>query len=111
MSTEDATAIVEGFYHADNVACFKAKDWKGKVEGLKGFQTEIAANKPDIVTIEATCRFIKDAMKGWKESNMNMIKESINSLICCMDSCERIPKKSIFLYAPFIGEKIGDTKY
>ena len=67
MSSEEATSIVEGFFHAENVACFKAKYWKGKVEGLKGFQVEIKANKPDVVTIEAMCRFIKTAMKDWKE--------------------------------------------
>lgn len=111
MSSEEATSIVEGFFHAENVACFKAKDWKGKVEGLKGFQVEIKANKPDVVTIEAMCRFIKTAMKDWKESNMNMIKESINSLNLCLENCERIPKRAMNLFAPFVVEKIGDTKY
>jgi len=65
-----------------------------------------------VVTIEAMCRYIKNkAMKDWKESNMNMIKESINSVNFCLESCERVPKRAINIFAPFIVEKIGDTKY
>lgn len=32
------------------------------------------------VVLEATSKFIKDKMKDWKESNVNMIKESLNTL-------------------------------
>ena len=50
-------------------------------------------------------------MKTWKESNMNMIKESINTFIKFNENCDKIPKKGLFLFAPLLTEKIGDTKY
>ena len=50
-------------------------------------------------------------MKGWKESNMNMIKESINVFLSCLEHCPKVPKKALFVYAPFLVEKIGDSKY
>ena len=51
------------------------------------------------------------AMKDWKESNMNMIKESINTFIKFNENCPKIPKKAFYLYAPFLAEKMGDSKY
>lgn len=111
MDVAEATSIVEGFYHKENVDCFKAKDWKGKVEGFLGFQHEIPVNKPDVVTIEATVRFIKSNMKDWKESNMNMIKESINMFLKFIEHCEKVPKRAVNIYAPLLSEKIGDSKY
>lgn len=63
------------------------------------------------MTIEAVVRVIKDAMKAWKESNMNMIKESINTYLSCLEHCPKMPKKALVIYAPFLAEKIGDSKY
>ena len=56
-------------------------------------------------------RFIKDIMKSWKEPNMNMIKETINTFIKFLENCEKVPKKGFFLLAPLITEKIGDSKF
>ena len=49
-------------------------------------------------------------MKDWKESNINLQKESVNTLLCMTNHCDDIPKRVIATYAPFICEKIGDVK-
>lgn len=55
--------------------------------------------------------FVKTKMKDWKESNMNMIKEAINLFLKIVECCDRIPKKALSIYAPFLCEKIGEVKY
>jgi hypothetical protein len=50
-------------------------------------------------------------MKDWKESNMNLMKETIATLKIISESCERIPKRALFVYAPFLADKIGDVKF
>jgi hypothetical protein len=49
-------------------------------------------------------------MKDWKESNVNLMKESINVLKSMTESCDRVPKRAVIVYAPFLCEKIGDVK-
>lgn len=60
--------------------------------------------------VEATCKFVKARMKDWKESNINLMKESINVLISLTQHCEDVPKRAIVAYAPFLCDKIGDIK-
>lgn len=50
-------------------------------------------------------------MKDWKESNMNLMKETIATLKIISESCDRIPKRALFVYAPFLADKIGDVKF
>jgi len=61
--------------------------------------------------IEAIARFMKAKMKDWKESNMNMIKETINTLKVIVENCERIPKRALFVCSAFLIDKVGDVKY
>jgi hypothetical protein len=61
--------------------------------------------------VEAMARFLKAKSKGWKESNINLIKEFINTFQCFCNHCERIPKKALVVYAPFLTDKIGDPKF
>lgn len=111
MTKEDAIAIVQGFYHEENVKYFDGTKWQDKVKGFQAIQGEIEANKPDSVTIWATALFLKTKMKDWKESNMNMIKESINVFLKIVECCDRIPKKALSIYGSFLCEKIGEAKY
>lgn len=60
--------------------------------------------------VEATARFIKAKMKDWKESNLVMMKEAIQVLLLMTQHCEDVPKKAIFVYMPFLCDKIGDIK-
>lgn len=66
--------------------------------------------KPDAVMVEATAKFIKIRMKDWKESNLNMMKEAIFTFQAMATHCERIPKRAVITYTPFLCEKIGDIK-
>ena len=60
--------------------------------------------------VEATAKFVKARMKDWKESNLNMMKEAIFTFQAMTAHCERIPKRAVIVYTPFLCEKIGDTK-
>ena len=39
-----------------------------------------------------------------------MMKEAVNTLMCCCNNCDDIPKKAFFVFAPFLCDKIGDVK-
>ena len=39
-----------------------------------------------------------------------MVKESINVLQAMTEHCDRIPKRAVSVYSPFLCEKIGDIK-
>ena len=60
--------------------------------------------------VEATAKFIKARMKDWKESNLNMMKEAIFTFQTIVAHCERISKRTVAVYTPFLCEKIGDVK-
>jgi hypothetical protein len=49
-------------------------------------------------------------MKDWKESNINLMKESIQTLKTMTEHCDRVPKRAVFVYGSFLCEKIGDVK-
>lgn len=61
-------------------------------------------------TLEATAKFIKSNMKDWKESNINLMKEAIFTLKAMTVHCEKIPKRVVATYSPFLCDKIGDIK-
>lgn len=50
-------------------------------------------------------------MKDWKESNINLMKEAIECLRKMTECCERIPKRALWVYAPYLTDKIGDVKF
>ena len=50
-------------------------------------------------------------MKDWKESNINLMKEAIESLRKMTECCELIPKRALCVYAPYLTDKIGDVKF
>ena len=63
-----------------------------------------------MIVLEATAKFVKAKMKDWKESNINLIKESANTLKAMCDGCDRVPKRAVITFAPFLCDKIGDMK-
>lgn len=65
----------------------------------------------DPVLIEALARYIKFRMKDWKESNMNLIKETINLFLTIAKSTDKVNKKAAIVLMPFLSDKIGDVKY
>lgn len=73
-------------------------------------QKQIEEERPESALVEATARFIKAKMKDWKESNIQMQKEAVNTLQSCCNNCDDIPKRAFFVFAPFVCDKIGDLK-
>ena len=57
-------------------------NWKEKLEALKSLVKWIEEN-PNIIGnhMEHLTKFLKDGLKNWKESNLNLIKESFNLLL------------------------------
>ena len=50
-------------------------------------------------------------MKEWKESNLNLIKESITLFTTIAKASDKINKKAVIILMPFLSDKIGDAKY
>jgi hypothetical protein len=91
LSKEEAIEKVQSYFSAETVDLFDDEKWQNRVLGYKGMQEQIVEKKADSVMIEAIARFMKAKMKDWKESNMNMIKETINTLKCIVENCDRVP--------------------
>jgi len=63
---------------------------------------------PDVC--EAVAKFIKAKMKDWKESNINLIKETVAFFGTMAQSCDKINKRGVSCAMSFFSEKIGDAK-
>lgn len=50
-------------------------------------------------------------MKDWKESNINLIKETINLFTVIAINCEKVNKRAVACLIPFLSEKVGDVKF
>jgi len=50
-------------------------------------------------------------MKDWKESNLNLIKETIALFNTVATSCEKVNRRAAACLMPFLSDKIGDVKY
>lgn len=64
-------------FPAEIVSKFDDAKWQEKVEGFKGVGEQLAGMNPGADVIEAVAKFVKIKMKDWKESNINLIKETI----------------------------------
>ena len=60
--------------------------------------------------VEALAKFIKGILKDWKESNVNLIKETINIFTVVTQNCPKINKRAVSCLMPFLSDKIGDVK-
>lgn len=49
-------------------------------------------------------------MKDWKESNVNLIKETIALFTVVAQNCEKVNKRAVACLMPFLSDKIGDVK-
>lgn len=111
MSKEEAEAKVVENFPAEVVGCFEdSKKWNEKVEGYKGIATAIAAMQPGADVIEGVVKFTKMKMKDWKESNINLIKESIALFTVIAQNCDKLSKRSVWVMMPFLSDKLGDVK-
>jgi hypothetical protein len=72
---------------------------------------EVEELKPTADVVEGLAKFIKSRLKDWKESNLNIIKETIALFNKVSLSCEKVNKRSAACLMPFLVDKIGDSKY
>ena len=77
IGKEDALSKVAEFFDAEHVGKFEEAKWQEKVLGFQGIKGQIEEKKPNERMVEALAKFIKTKMKDWKESNINLMKESI----------------------------------
>jgi len=49
-------------------------------------------------------------MKDWKESNLNLIKETIALFLVIGQNCDKINKRAVHTMMPFLSDKLGDVK-
>lgn len=77
---------------------------------FKGLGEQIIELQPAQDVIESVVKFTKSKMKDWKESNLNLIKESIALFLLISLNCEKINKRAVACIMPFICDKIGDVK-
>ena len=55
-------------------------------------------------------KFVKMKMKDWKESNLNLVKETIALFSVMASSCEKVNRRTVSCVMPFLSDKIGDVK-
>ena len=73
-------------------------------------QEQIKSDTPDTETLEAVSKFIKAKMKDFKESNINLMKEIVNTFSVIAENCDAINKRTFHVAMQFFIEKIGDIK-
>lgn len=49
-------------------------------------------------------------MKDWKESNLNLIKETIALFLLLTQNSDKVGKRAVCVIMPFLADKIGDVK-
>lgn len=77
MSKEEAEAKVQETFSPESVAKLEEAKWQDKVEGFKSIGEQIVELQPTQDVIEGLAKFVKSKMKDWKESNVNLVKETI----------------------------------
>ena len=66
--------------------------------------------QPSAEVIEGLAKYIKGILKDWKESNVNLIKETINIFTVVAQNCPKVNKRAVACLMPFLSDKIGDVK-
>lgn len=89
---------------------FEEAKWQDKVEGFKGLGEQVVSLQPASDVIEGLVKFVKIKMKDWKESNLNLIRESIVLFLVISKNCDKVNRRAVACIMPFLCDKIGDTK-
>jgi hypothetical protein len=97
-------------FNNDNVAKMEEAKWQDKVEGFKGLGEQVVELQPGADVIEGLAKFVKSKMKDWKESNINLIKETIALFLVVAQNCEKVNRRAVACLMPFLSDKIGDVK-
>jgi hypothetical protein len=60
--------------------------------------------------LEGLAKYVKVILKDWKESNVNLIKETIALFTVVATNCSKVNKRTVTCLMPFLSEKMGDVK-
>lgn len=77
---------------------------------MKGLGEKVTEMSPGQDVIEAVVKFVKNKMKDWKESNINLVKETIALFSVIASACEKVNRRAVACAMPFLSDKIGDVK-
>lgn len=110
LSKEEAEEKVGEFFSSDVVSKFDSAKWQDKKEGFEGLKEEIIEKQPNKTMIEAVAKFVKSKMKEFKESNINLMKGTVDLWLCITQNCEEINKRTMQCAMQFFVDKIGDVK-
>lgn len=98
-------------FSSENVALLEETKWQDKVEGFKGISEQIVGLQPSADVTEGLAKFVKGILKDWKESNVNIIKETIALFTVVAQNCTKVSKRTVSCLMPFLSDKMGDVKF
>ena len=110
LSKDEAEAKVRESFSAEVVGKLEEAKWQDKVEGFKGMGEQLQGMQASGEVVEAVAKYVKMKMKDWKESNINLVKESIVLFTVVSQHCDKVNKRAVHVVMPFLSDKLGDVK-
>jgi len=114
LTQEDAEAkMMELGLAASVLKDMDNNNWKEKLKGLNQLSQWIGENMSLVAPyLEHIFRYLKAKLKDWKESNLNILKETFSLLITMVKSPEvTLNKRAFSILSPLIAANISDSKY
>ena len=111
VPVEEAETILGSIIETETLEKLKETNWKGKVEGLQELRTWVEYNDDKLLEInDSIISFLKLTVKDWKESNINVIKSTLD-LINLISSKVILSKRSAYVVlTPSALDKLSDSK-
>jgi len=114
LTQEDAEAkMMELGLSASVLKDMDNNAWKEKLKGLTQLSQWINENMGLVAPyIEHIFRYLKAKLKDWKESNLNILKETFSLIVNMVKSKEvTLNKRAFSILSPLIAANIHDSKY
>ena len=111
VPVEEAESVLSSVIGSETIDKLKETNWKGKVEGLQELSTWVEYNEDKLPeTNESIISFLKVVVKDWKESNINVIKSTLD-VINLVSSKVILSKRSAYvILTPSALDKLSDSK-
>ena len=107
----DAESQINAKISSEILSLLSSTAWKEKKEGFTKLTEFCNANHDVVMSIQVPLiKYMKKILKGWKESNLNVLKEAFPFFTSFLN-CGCITKKCAFHLITFYIEKIGDPKF
>lgn len=111
VPNEEAEEVLAAVIPVETLEKMKETSWKGKIEGLQELNTWIEENEERLNDIlDHLFTFLKIVVKDWKESNINVIKATLD-MVNFINSKATISKRSAYLVLTAQAlDKLSDSK-